>query len=965
MRNLAVVTSLFLAGALLASGCSTKPVTTTVIGIKPDGGTGGPRDGGMMTGTLPNGMDPKPASCPSTAPMPRKAAGDSCVCDIECATGTCQGGVCCAGMACATRKPLGVSCENNSQCQSNYCADGVCCNVACTGACVSCNQPDQMGECAPVPAGSEDMHGVCRKDSPETCGQSGYCNGQGGCAKFAAGTVCVLSTCDTKARFIPASLCDGEGTCVKGVALSCAPSTCEAGACLSSCTGNDKCMAPSSCVNGSCGPKGIGQDCTAGTQCGSGFCVDGVCCDTACTGKCFFCASPEARGKCQAVKANVVDQRAARGEKDPAKICAVQDPATCGTDGRCDGKGGCQKYKDNTPCAQARCDGTANTQTAAGVCTGGSCRVPAARSCAPFRGCSGNACRGSCSSDAQCSSGNVCTATSCGKKPNGAICTANGECTSNVCAQGRCCAGACNATCRSCAVPGQEGSCVNVAVGAADPAGVCRDDACSNGCDGNGGCRREPVDSTCGAPSCASGSQQVIRTCNAAGMCETRNVSCAMGFMCMGGSCVASPKKNGEPCVANAECESKICSSNNICCGSKCDGECKQCMAGTGNCVNRDGSCGGGGSCTGGICCQPGLTNCGGVCRNLETDEANCGSCGMSCGNLTCLKKMCTLVCAEPLLKCGNACVDVDTDVENCGSCGHRCPMGATCTNKTCGCPASAPFDCNGVCKACCETCNECEKCSGNGKSCDPDDSRTCGGSRVCCNHTCCPVDNICSGNGNNRGCTPIVMMCMNCTGECKQCNTMTGVCGNKADGTDCSTGACDAGACKPRMCMNCGGECKQCDTVTGNCGNKADGTDCSTGACDGGACKPRTCMNCGGECKQCNTVTGNCGDKPDGTDCSTGACDGGACKPRMCMNCGGECKQCNTVTGNCGDKPDGTDCSTGGCDGGACKPRMCMNCGGECKQCNTVSGECGNVANDTPCAGGACQGGACVPSMP
>src|SRR6185436_14588322 len=133
MRNLAVVTSLCLAGALLASGCGTKPVTTTVIGIRPDGGTTGPRDGGTMASTPPGGMDPTPA-CPSTPPMPRKAAGDSCACDIECATGTCQGGVCCAGMACAAKRPLGVACENSNQCQSNFCADGVCCNVACTGA---------------------------------------------------------------------------------------------------------------------------------------------------------------------------------------------------------------------------------------------------------------------------------------------------------------------------------------------------------------------------------------------------------------------------------------------------------------------------------------------------------------------------------------------------------------------------------------------------------------------------------------------------------------------------------------------------------------------------------------------------------------------------------------------------------------------------------------------------------------
>src|SRR4051812_47559176 len=35
--------------------------------------------------------------------------------------------------------------------------------------------------------------------------------------------------------------------------------------------------------------------------------------------------------------------------------------------------------------------------------------------------------------------------------------------------------------------------------------------------------------------------------------------------------------------------------------------------------------------------CPVGQTNCDGVCRNLNTDEANCGTCGNSCGaGLTC-----------------------------------------------------------------------------------------------------------------------------------------------------------------------------------------------------------------------------------------------------------------------------------------------------------------------------------------
>ena len=43
--------------------------------------------------------------------------------------------------------------------------------------------------------------------------------------------------------------------------------------------------------------KQLGVTCSAGAECGSGFCADKVCCDTACNGTCQNCAS----GACKAV----------------------------------------------------------------------------------------------------------------------------------------------------------------------------------------------------------------------------------------------------------------------------------------------------------------------------------------------------------------------------------------------------------------------------------------------------------------------------------------------------------------------------------------------------------------------------------------------------------------------------------------------------------------------------------------
>jgi hypothetical protein len=934
-------------GALLALACGTKTVTT-VIGVRPDSGMTAPRDGGFVY--PPGSIDPlrPPVPCPSMAPSPRKAAGEACACDVECATGTCQGGICCAGVACATRKPAGLACESADQCQSGFCTDGVCCNVACTGACVSCNQPEQMGECAPVPAGGEDLHNVCRKDSPESCGQSGYCNGRGGCARFAAGTICQLSSCDGKEKFVPASLCDGEGVCVKGVALSCAPSTCEGGSCLNSCTGHGQCMAPNTCVNGSCGPKGLGQDCTSGAQCESGNCVDGVCCESACTGKCTFCASPEARGKCVPVRADVVDQRAARGVTDPARICVAEPASTCGTDGRCDGRGACQIYRNGTVCGPPRCDGAANTQRAASVCMGGSCRAPSARSCAPYQGCSGNACRGSCASDAQCSTGNVCTASDCGKKPDGASCTTGNECMSEVCAQGRCCAGACDGICESCAVPGQEGVCTNVPVGGADPTGSCRDDACSNGCDGNGGCRREPGDGvvTCGAASC-TGNSSVTRTCDANGVCQTGSTPCGEGFTCMAGSCFANPKDNGEPCVSDAQCASNRCI-DNVCCATACSGACRQCQAGTGLCGNRTGRCGNDGSCMDGVCCEEGLTLCPGACRNLDIDRNNCGSCGTVCpSGRICSAGRC--VCDGGTIECGNTCVDPRSSVDHCGGCGNACPQGAGCDSGTCAaCPADRPFNCNGVCRACCAACTECQRCSDNGQSCLPArDSLSCGTDRVCCTGMCCGAGLVCR-DGCSAACDPVACAAL---GPCRECKG-DGTCGNKAQNTSCS----DGNACTTR---------DQCD-ATGTCAgtpqtcDSPPNTQCfdPSGTCDGGACTytpraPGTDCNDGDSCTTndacsaagvCQGVAVSCNTPPN-MQCfnDAGTCSGGNCTYTP-KRAGAGCNDGDSCTAN--DECDGDGLCVGAavvCNSpGVCETTMGARCvDGGCVYAPATGQEC------------------------
>jgi hypothetical protein len=79
--------------------------------------------------------------------------------------------------------------------------------------------------------------------------------------------------------------------------------------------------------------------------------------------------------------------------------------------------------------------------------------------------------------------------------------------------------------------------------------------------------------------------------------------------------------------------------------------------------------------------CSTGLTCCItqpqyliGVCRNLNTDEQNCGACGDTClGSQTCTNGHC---CPSGKTYCaGEGCVDLKNDPDNCGGCGHECPF--------------------------------------------------------------------------------------------------------------------------------------------------------------------------------------------------------------------------------------------------------------------------------------------------
>src|SRR5450432_426641 len=540
---------------------------------------------------------------PSTTCAPYSCAAGSHLCDSTCNTDAdCVSGRRCTNGSCGPKANGALCPMGNAECASGFCADGVCCNTACTGPCLSCNLVGKQGSCTPISAGKG--HPLCALQSASTCGTTGVCDGFGICAPYPATTPCTDSTCIGATAMNTASTCDGLGTCGGSEVRSCGNYRCANGSCNSKCTGNADCADGIACVipTGSCGPKLDGQQCAADGDCLNAHCVDSVCCNTACSGACRSCALAGSVGKCTL---------AANGASDPRNTCVDMTAATCGTDGKCDGTGGCRKYPAGTTvCAPETCN--ADVYAGPSTCNAsGQCIKPNAVACYPYH-CNVSKCFTACTTtnaNTECIPPNICgmnnNISSCGLKPIPSPCSGNSECASGFCSQGVCCNSACNTACQACNLPGTVGRCTAVASGV-DPQGLCAIQAqASCGTTGQcaaGQCARWASGSQCLAASCPTASTRAPpSTCNGSGTCVaaatmscapgrcaaaactnicTNNTDCTAPATCVAGSCGLQPK--GGACTATSMCAAGLTcylseGSTGVCCDTACNGTCESC----------------------------------------------------------------------------------------------------------------------------------------------------------------------------------------------------------------------------------------------------------------------------------------------------------------------------------------------------------------------------------------------------
>jgi hypothetical protein len=258
-------------------------------------------------------------------------------------------------------------------------------------------------------------------------------------------------------------------------------------------------------------PRSNGSPCAQASECASEYCVDGVCCNTACTERCKACDLATSRGTCTQVASDQPHgtRAACGGSGACAGACSAASPTAC------------TFPADETTCRSASCTGA--TFTARGGCNAaGSCAGVATMPCGDFVcNATGTACLAACTSDNHCATtarpycdGGACVS----GRANGARCQTAGECTSQRCVDGYCCNDACQGSCQACDVAGHLGACSPVPGGtpyggrpSCGGAGVCAG-YCNNLASGQ--CFYPGPDRTCACPSGVSG------TCDAAGGCQ-------------------------------------------------------------------------------------------------------------------------------------------------------------------------------------------------------------------------------------------------------------------------------------------------------------------------------------------------------------------------------------------------------------------------------------------------------------
>ncbi|MGH2533584.1 MAG: hypothetical protein ACRDJW_14895 [Thermomicrobiales bacterium] len=729
----------------------------------------------------------------------------------------------------------GTPCSRSTDCASYRCVDGVCCNSGCTGQCEACNLPGLAGVCSPV-SGQPVGH---RTACPGTGPCKGSCDGvkRSACAAFpGAETSCGASTCSGGWQTTYA--CAGNGACAPRT-TSCGLYFCNASgtACLTTCSGNGDCVGAAHCAGGICqGDKPLGQGCVGADQCQSGVCVDGVCCNTACSGVCQACNVPGNLGFCT--------------EEANGTTC---QGGTC-----CDGKcvniqtslqhcGGCNRACRLSP--------TAESCEMSPICVAGSCSFtpqPQGTVCRPSAG--------------DCDVAEVCNGESLTCPPN-AFRPNTFECRVAVgpCDVAEFCTGS-SAACPADAFHPNTVECraASCTAGVATPRATCP---------GNGAaCPAEQTQNcapyVCGPTACRT-------TC-------TDDTHCIASHHCDNGQCLPDVGL-GEACDEDSNCQNGVCAQG-VCCNRACAAPCNVCSAATG------------GVCTSVSCAMPGECEIGpGACNPLTAAcEYPAAAGGSACGGEIGGRICCDRTCCDS----GETCVG-NTCQAACVALGATCQgEEECCQDGLTFCEGTCCHDLDETCVSDAQCCSG--RCGDDGQCCSPpgsscgDDGQCCRRELGVCDFSpsgricrCSLVGEPCRTSGECCG----LESCVN--GACRAGACLSPQASCRSDFDCCFNGPTICEVDNFRCCRAAGGACAttgDCCAGSGTCqGGRccfAQGTACSSDSiccpgmtCRGGSCQfpcPLGAFPCGATC---------CGNRQH---CVNGTC--------QCVELGGTCDSANNL---------------------------------------------------------------------
>ncbi|HRI67976.1 MAG TPA: SUMF1/EgtB/PvdO family nonheme iron enzyme [Polyangium sp.] len=632
-----------------------------------------------------------------------------------------------------------------------------------------------------------------------------------------------------------------------------------------------------------------GTACTSGTQCPTGYCVDGFCCDQKCDNKCMACSVAKKGSGVDGICGSIAY------DTDPDNDCPV---------GACDGKNQCKNYNSVACISAAQC---LSNYCVDGVCCNNIC-MGSCQACTAAKKGSGQ--DGVCSSikaatdpdnecsNSDCNGSGACTTTPQPTFPNGTPCTSATQCASGYCADGVCCDSWCLGSCQACTGAkknqGTDGTCGPVA-NDKDP-----DDECWGGaCNGAGVCKQYNgvpctdktqclsnfcVDGFCCGNICTGwcyACSEARKGGGYDGVCapilsgRDPDSECTPGECNGSGACnqTQTPLTNGTACIASAQCASGNCV-DGFCCDTACTGTCQACSAtkkgsgANGTCGNiasatdPDSECGYGGQCGGNGTCK--FYNSLPCTSATQCFSGYCAD-GVCCGN----------ICNQTCYACSAAKKGQGTD----GACG---PIANTKDpDNECN-----PGECNGS-----GACNQLQTPQANGASCTLATQCASGNcvDGVCCDTACTGTCNACSaakkGQGANGTCGPIKYdtdpddECFGgaCSGS-GTCRYYNGVACTAA--MQCLSSYCVDGFC----CGNiCNGICQACSNA-----KKGNGYD---GICASIVADTDPDNECALTCNGSGACRGQPGDVcTTNSDCIAPSCVNGTCAPPSCIGMPATC---------------------------------------------------------------------------